>query len=438
MFELKNLSNQLHQLTSRQFIHNLGYMGMAQIASRIFRLAASVTVARLLFPEDYGIAALALTVNEIIHVFVRGAVVTKLVQCDASQLDYLCNSAYWLNWLFCIALLIIQSLAGTLLALWYDKPELGLSIAVLSLSYLILPAATIQTALTLRDKRLSVTAQSETLQTLIDSLSTICLAIAGLGFWALVLPKLIAAPVWASVYRRATLWRPSGDFYKKHWPELIRFGKHIVAGDVVLTLRHHMDYLLIACFLDLKALGLYFFAYNAGLGITQGFIGAYTTTLYPHLCEAASAQQRVEVYRKTLTLIAMIAIPIIVIQSLLAPFYIPLIFGERWVKDGVVPLVILICLSALSRPFAESASQLVRANGQPHIDFIWQCLFTIILGIALTISLQWGLYGIAIATLLTHLCLQPVYTCWVITYTNNINRFKRPWRTHHVNNHNTP
>ncbi len=429
MFSPNSIINHLQQLFSRQFINNLGYMGMAQIASRIFRLAASITVARLLFPDDYGIAALALTVNEFIHVFVRGAVVNKLVQCDDRRLDYFCNSAYWLNWILCIALLIIQCLAGTALALWYERPELGMAIAALSLTYLILPGATIQTALSLRHNRLSVTAQSETLQTLADSLSAIVLAIAGCGFWALVLPKLIAAPIWAIVYRRATLWHPSRGFCRQHWPELIRYGKHIVAGDVVLTLRNHLDYVLIACFLDIEALGLYFFAYNAGLGITQGFIGAYSTTLYPHLCEVDSVQRRIEIYRKTLLLLSFVAIPVILLQSILAPLYIPVIFGERWVEEGAIPLVILICLSALSRPFAESASQLVRANGHPRIDFIWQCLFTLVFGIALAIGLQWSLHGIAIATLLTHLCFQPVYTRWVITYSNNIHRSNAQWRT---------
>ncbi len=414
------------RLFTHRFSRNLGYMGFAQIANRAFRLAASITVARLLFPEDYGIAALALTVNELVHVLIRGAVLNKLVQCEEHQLKSLCESAYWLNWLLCLVLMLLQTVIAIGFAWWHGNIELGIAIAVLSLTYLVLPSATIHAALTLRDNRLGVTATSETLQTLVDSLFTILLAVGGFGFWALVLPKLIAAPVWAIVYRKAHQWKPQRGFNTRGWSELLGFGKHIIAGDAVLTLRNHIDYLLIASFLDMKALGLYFFAYNAGLGISQGFINAYTTTLYPHLCEAENTQQRLQRYRKAMLTIACVAIPVILLQSCLAPLYIPIIFGERWAEAGAVPLVIIICLSAIARPFAESASQLIRANGQPRIDFIWQCLFTIALMFGLTIGLQWGLYGIALATLITHLVLQPLYAYWAMSYTAA--KPSNPWR----------
>ncbi len=420
-------------LHGKSFSKNLGYMGLAQITNRIFRLIASIIVARLLFPEDYGIAALALTVNELIHIFIRGAVVNKLVQCNETRLTKLCHSAYWLNWLLCIALLLIQAGLATVFAWWHDLPELGLAIAVLGLTYLVLPSATIQAALTLRENRLSTTAKSETLQTLIESVLTITLAISGAGFWALVIPKIIAAPAWAMVYRKAHAWKPDKAVCTKYWPELLGFSKHIIAGDVILTLRNHLDYLLIACFLDLKSLGLYFFAYNAGLGVTQGFINAYTTTLYPHLCEAQSTQLRIHRYRQAMLTIACVVIPVIFLQSFLAPFYIPIIFGEHWLQAGAVPLVIIICLSAVTRPFAESASQLIRANGEPRIDLIWQCLFTLALAIGLTIGLQWGLYGIALATLITHLCIQPLYAYLAMTYTRS--KTLKPWRIsscHHM------
>jgi PST family polysaccharide transporter len=418
------------QLFENQFIRNLSLMGLSQIANRVFRLTASIVVARLLFPEDYGIAALALSVNEIIHVLVRGAVVNKLVQSTDDEIESLSRTAYWVNWVLCIGLLVLQALVAIGLGWWHAKLELGLAIAALGLTYLVLPFATIQMALTLRANRLAATAKSDTLQTIMDSGLTILMALSGFGFWALIIPKLLVAPIWALVYRRAQHWQITGKINFTGWRKLFSFGRHIVAADAVVTLRNNMDYLIIAQFLGMEALGIYFFAYNAGLGVTQGFINAFTTTLYPHLCSSNDTQHRIARYKKTLKKVSLVVLPVIVLQATLAPFYIPIVFGERWVDEGAIPLVVLICLSALTRPFAESASQLLRASGRPEIDFIWQLLFTLILGLAIFTGLGWGLTGIALATLAVHLLLQPAFALWATTNSAkpaDYILFKFPW-----------
>ncbi len=415
MMQITVLSRAGATLSENLFVRNLSYMGLSQIVNRMLRLVAAIVVARLLLPEDYGIAALALTVNELVHVLVGGALVNKLVACADDEVEELCNTAYWLNWILCLTLIILQVFIALGMSWYHGKIELGLAIASLSLTYLVLPFGTIQAALTLRKNQLGATAKSETLQTLVDSLFTLIFVLSGWGFWALVLPKIIAAPVWASVYRKAHAWTPNSGPSLKNWRVLFEFGRFIVAGDAIVTLRNNIDYLLVSYFLGLEALGIYFFAFNAGLGITQGFIKAFTTTLYPHLCKSTCHQQRVERYNGTLVAIAAFGIPLVLLQACLSPIYVPFIFGAHWVEAGAIPIVILICISALSRPFADASSQLLRAEGQPRLDLIWQLIFTLALTFALLVGVDWGLVGIAVATLVTHLLLQPIFTYWVIT-----------------------
>lgn len=421
----------LNELRNNRFVCNLSYMGVAQLVNRFFRLSAAIVVARMLFPEDYGIAALALTVNELLHVFVRGALINKLVQSADDEINHLCTSAYWINWVLCISLLVIQGMVALALGWWHGNAELALAIAVLGLTYLVLPFATIQAALTLRANRLAVTAQSEALQTLADSFLTILLALTGCGLWALIIPKLLAAPIWAMVYRRAHHWKPESGIRFTGGKILFDFGRHVVIGDVVITLRNNIDFLLIAHFLGMEALGIYFFAYNAGLGVTQGFINAFSVTLYSHLCNSTTAEQRSHRFKKSLISLAYVTIPIILLQAALAKFYVPFIFGEHWIETGAIPVVILICLSALSRPFAEAASQMLRASGYPKLDLIWQCLFTVILSLALVLGINWGLNGVALAILISHLLLQPGFAYWATKKTRqytNVNEDNHVWR----------
>jgi O-antigen/teichoic acid export membrane protein len=54
-----------------------------------------------------------------------------------------------------------------------------------------------------------------------------------------------------------------------------------------------------------------------------------------------------------------------------------LVFGAKW--RAAIPVLMLICLSALVRPFASATAQLLRAVGRPDIDLRWQMLNTAVL-----------------------------------------------------------
>ncbi len=119
---------------------------------------------------------------------------------------------------------------------------------------------------------------------------------------------------------------------------------------------------------------------------------------------------------KGLRTVALITTPLILLQSSLSPFYVPLIFGQKWVTAGAVPILILICLSAIPRPFADAASQILRAVNKPYIDLRWNLIFTAVLILSLLVGLQWGLVGVAAAVLIVHMVTIPIFIVWSSRY----------------------
>ena len=55
------------------------------------------------------------------------------------------------------------------------------------------------------------------------------------------------------------------------------------------------------------------------------------------------------IYLTVLSQYLLVIVSIISIQSLLAPLYVPFLFGSKWVDAGAVPLLIIICLSGITR-----------------------------------------------------------------------------------------
>jgi PST family polysaccharide transporter len=411
--ERRSVAQHARAILSGRLARNMGWLGSAQLVGRVFRLATTIVVARTLTPEIFGLAAIVFSSYELMQVFTRRATGSKLIQIDAERLAAATETAYWLNWLLCLAACLVTVVAAWPIAWLYGDERLWLPIVTIASGFLLLPMGMIPAALNLRNCNLRVVARAEILQILVDAALTVVLVLAGWGLWALVLPKVVVIPLWVWVHRAATPWQPPRRVAFAGWRELTAFGRNVVASDLLAVLRQHIDYLLVGYFLGLQALGVYFFAFNAGLGLSLGVLNAFSTSLYPHLCAARGDVPTLrERLREGIITASLIAVPVIALQSALAPWYLPFIYGEQWVSAGAVPLLILLCLSALTRPLGEAAAQLLLAVGRSGDVLRWSAAFTVILALALVAGTRWGLIGVANAVLVCHLVVLPLYLRW--------------------------
>ena len=408
------LSQRLKKADS-PFTRNLGWLGLSGAVIRVTRLLTTIVLARFLTSHDYGLVAIVLTVNDIVRVFTRNGIGTRLIQAKAENISQLAQSAYWLNWAISIALFIIQCLIVFPLAWFYRDEQLILPICAMAVSLLLLPHGLVQAALIQRENRLKAIALVEMIQFSTDNILSLIFAIAGLGMWAIILPKLLVPPIWVYIMLKNHSWRPKLKFTADGWGDLLRFGRNVLGVELLNNLRGNLDYLIVGRFLSIEALGIYYFAFNAGLGISLGIITSIKSALLPHLCDArANFAQFKQRYYSSLKTIALIILPLVLLQSSLAPIYVPIVFGEKWMP--AIPVLILICLSAIPRPFADSASQLLIAVDKPQIDLLWNVIFTVLFSVALLIGVQWQSIGVATTVLLIHAICLPLFAIWATQY----------------------
>ncbi len=409
------LINKFKHKLSSNFVRNIGWLGLAELIPRIFRLGVTVILAHFLTAYDYGLAAIVMTVGEFSRVFTELGIGAKIIQAPEQELDALCNSAYWLTWVVFPGIFIIQCLAAFPISWFYGSTQIILPICVSGIPYLMWPISAIQGTLIQRENRLKITAVHNTIYTSGSYILSAILAFMGMGMWSIVLPWVLIAPIGVYIYYINHPWRPTSGMTTKNWKEIFNFGKNFLGIRLLGTLRNNLDYLIVGRFLGVKELGIYFFGFNAGLGISFSIIGAVSGAVLPHLCAARSDNfEFKKVYLNTLKTITVIIIPWVIFQSSLAPFYVPLVFGQKWVI--AVPILILVCLSAIPRPFADAASQLLVAIGKPELDLRWNIIFTFLFGCALLIGVHWQAIGVATSVLLIHLLCLPLFTLWVTRY----------------------
>jgi PST family polysaccharide transporter len=396
-------------LNSVMFLVGASWLFSAQIVSRIARLMTTLVVARVLSPEHFGIVAIALTVNEFAMVVSRYGTTTALIKSDDHLLENNCRTAWSLNWTIGVTLLVIQCILAGPIANLYSEPGITGPIMVLSIVYLLLPIGAVNQALTARRGDMKTVAKAEVWQAIVDAFLTVSLAFAGFGIWALILPKILVVPIWIFVHQKASPWADR-KFQLAGSSSLLKFGVAVAGTEILTVIRHSIDYILIGFFLGIEALGIYFFAFNAGLGITKSLLTAMTNALLPSLCRAGSdKEQQKHDFMRAVSLIMLLISTWVAMQVSLAAWYVPLIFGDKWVENGALPILMIICLCGIPLALTETCSQYMRARGVPNRDFYWNIVYTVVFTACVSIGMRWGITGVAYAILGASLINMPIY-----------------------------
>ncbi len=351
---------------SAAILKGLAAYGMAEFAVRIVRLGTVVLIARRLAPEVVGVAALALTVFEIVRVLANIGVGQRIIAAPAEQLAATCNTAHRIFWTWCAAISVLQIAVSAILAIGFHQEAAGAMLAVLALVYLWMPGGLVPCYLLMREGRVVTTARTTATQTIADHLLTAALLLIWSSPWSIVLPKLLTAPIWLILTRRARPWRPDPDAGQVPVAALTRFGLSVLATEMLIALRGQCDKLIVAATLGVSALGTYFFAFNAGIGIVASLITAFGTVVLPHLCGAAPGAARAQRMTGALLLGAALFVPLIVAQAGLAPFYVPIVFGARWAHAAT--LIAILALAGLPMFLATATTTWLRANDRPGLD----------------------------------------------------------------------
>ena len=409
----------IQQQLSNKFIRNVGWLGGAELFNRVFRLVTTVTLTRVFSLHEYGLMAIVYTTFEFALIFSQGSGFTaRIIRADEKELKTVCDTSFWLNLAICLALFLIQCLGAFPFAKFIVKDSaIILPLCILATIYLSFPFFVITHGLIERDNRLEVKALCQALQAVSSNLMIVTLALLGWGIWAIVLPIVFTTPIWIVVGWMNHSWRPPTKLKLEKLREILSFDSKLVGVELLSRLRNYIDYYLILIFLGTDALGLYFFAFNAGFGISLSIINSIKSALLPYLCEVRSSLQQLKVrYLSSFKKIAFIIVPFVVFQSSLAPFYVPIVAGEKWKEAGAIPILMVVCLSAIPYAVAIFTDNLLISVDKPRITLYSNLIYTCLFALSILVAVQWGIFWVAVAVLACQVLLSPIYSLWSMRY----------------------
>lgn len=410
----------LNRYLSSKLLRNFSWLAFGEIFHRIFRIGTILILTRVLTPYDYGLVAIIFLTIEFSNLLTfQGGISSKLIHASEQELPSLVNTAYWMNWLICSGVFILQCLISFVAAFFYKNDQLIAPICATGIVYLILPVFTIQAALIQRENRMKIVSIAGLTNSFISNILTITFALLGMGIWSIVLAHILSHISWITIYLKNHSWRPQGSFSLEGWEKILKFAKYPIGVELLEKVRANLDYLLIGYFIGIEQLGLYYFAFNAGLGISLSIIRIFAVSLLPYFCDA---RENIKILKKKylngIRMVAMTTIPLVLLQSGLAHFYVPIFFGQKWIP--AIPILILICLSAIPRPFSLVSEQLLLSINQGVVSLRWNIIFTAIFSVTLLIAVQTGnIFTVATSVLIVHLVALPIFSIWTGKYVFN-------------------
>ncbi|NJS14187.1 MAG: oligosaccharide flippase family protein [Sphingopyxis sp.] len=348
------------------FLTKLLAFGMAELAVRLVRLVTVVITARILVPETVGTAALALVLFEILRVLMQIGIGQQIIAAPAHRLKAICNSAQTLFWRWALVVVVVQLLVALGLAGLFGETEAATMLAVLALVYLCMPGGLVSCYLLMREGRAAATARIGAIQTIADHVLGAALLLLWPSPWAIILPKLLTAPIWLMLTRRARPWAP--ELAAGHVPArtLLPQSLAILATELLAAVRGQGDKLIVGAMLGVSALGTYYFAFNAGVGILSAFTGAFGIILFPTICGTAGAGARLRTFRRLAALGFALLLPAVAVMAWLAPYYVPLIFGDSWAHAA--GLIAILALAGIPMLAVALVSAWLRSAGRAQLD----------------------------------------------------------------------
>ncbi|WP_237437473.1 oligosaccharide flippase family protein [Alteraurantiacibacter aestuarii] len=393
-------------------MHGLLAYGLAEAGTRVLRVFTIIVIARQIAPAQIGIAALALALFEFVRVLANSGIGQRIIAATDAELASICNAAHRLFYLWCGGVALVQLACAAIMWRVFGQAEIAAMLAMLTGVYALMPAGLVQVFLLMRSGRLATTARIAATQTTADHFLCLALALVWPSAWALVLPKLLTAPVWLVLVRRAQCWSPIVGVAAAPLHEFTRLSAGVLVTEFTNVARQQLDKIIVGAMLGTEALGFYFFAFNAGLGITSSFVSALSIVLFPYLCAARSALDRMRRLKHSIMLGLGLFTPVVIAQVLLADIYVPILFGEQWAD--IAPLVAILCLAAIPAITASVSTAWLRATGGADRDAMISIVVCIAALGALALGCTIGLHGAAWAYVLALWAVQLPITAFVL------------------------
>ena len=338
------------------------WVAASAVGEKLIGFAATVVLARLLVPEEFGLFALAFVAMDALGALKNLGLDAAIVQ-RRDRVEQAADAAFLLLPAVSTGLFLLLLLAAPVVAGWLGTPKVAGPLRGLAFALVIVSLGAVPNALQQKSMRFRERVTATLLGAVAGSVVAIVLALAGWGVWGLVAAYLLRTTVTSGVCWLQVEWRPHMRFDRPLLSEMLGFSKYVVAANLLSAVAGSVDKVVVGRLLGPAAVGFYSLAYGLAF-VFRGEVGPRLYQVaFPAFAEVQDDRERLQRgVRRVVQVLLSVALPFAVLIGLLSRDALAVAYGTRWTVAA--PVLTALAVGGAFSGLATGLYPLLLARGR--------------------------------------------------------------------------
>ena len=363
-------------------------------------------LARILSPQDIGLVAMVIVLLGLIE-FVKdlGLGIVTMQRQDITHQEV--SSLFWINVLLGGMFALLLCALSPVISSFYGDERLVLITLALAPSLLLGGIVVQPEALLSRQMKQGPLAFIRLTSTLLSSALAVVLALAGVGYWSLVVREVARAAFYLVGTWWYLRWVPALVFQLRSVLHYLKIGTDLSFAFVVTAITGKIDAILVGRYFGAVDLGLY----RQAQGLIVAPIEQFNAPVYGVSQPALSALQSepgryCRYYQRMTGFVAMVTMPIGVFLAIYASEFTLVLLGAKWAEAA--PFVRAFALAMALRPTIHSCTMVLVTLGKTKPLIGLELANSLLFALFVVVGLQISAVAVAIAFVMTTVVFIPL------------------------------
>ena len=381
---------------SWSFIEVIGRQGV--------RFVIGIVLARLLFPEQFGLIGMLTIFMAVARSFLDSGFGAALIQKREPTLTDTC-SIFYFNIVVGLVAAGLLCLVAPRIASFYNQPILTPLTRAMSLIIVINSFGLIQSIILSKQINFKTQTKVSLIAGTLSGIMGIILATAGFGVWSLVVQQVSGSLFSTILLWLFSTWRPALIFSFNALKDMFGFGSRLLVSGVLNQIFDNIYLLVIGKLFSAADLG-YFTRANTLQALPSQtlseMVGRVTFPVFSSIQEDLNRLKRG--LKKALTVLAFVNFPVMVGLAVIARPLVVVLLTEKWAE--CIPYLQLLCMLGLLYPLHVINLSVLQALGRSDLFLRLEIIKKVLIVINIVVTWRWGIsamiYGMIAVSLISY------------------------------------
>ncbi|MCI5140923.1 MAG: lipopolysaccharide biosynthesis protein [Candidatus Electrothrix sp. ATG1] len=370
------------------------WLAIFKAIGQIVSWAATVIVARILVPDDYGLMSMATVLTGYAALFSELGLGAAIIQREGITEENLA-SVYWFGVAFSILLGAFAFVIAWPTALLFDNKDVVPITRATSILFFIAGLEIVPLSMLKKELAFKKIGYIEMTATIVSCISMVIIAAAGFGVWTLLIGNIIRSLIKVILLYSITGWRPLFHFELNEAISFIKFGVTVAVGNSLFYVYSRSDKFFAGRNLGVADLGYYSFAQQLASIPTEKIVTIINQISFPAFSKLQEDREKFnQFYLSIIKITSVVVLPIFAAGFCLGSDFVRLLLSDKWV--AIIPLFQCFCLIRIFTSISAVNNFVHTARGNPYLSMWFNAWMAFSMPLAFAFSVKYGVNGMLI------------------------------------------